>query len=246
MRKSANYSSTDLIMFRFRFVIIGFVLLPVAVFALEFTRVFLRTEWLVWNGYHVSLDPAEVAKIAAEKRDPQQCQKLRHADSFLNIAPGSTEESDQAECIYITAKILGDPAMCKLLLPSDYGIRCIENILPPVQGPSIGLNCEDRGGKMLCYSSYNALLAQKQDVIIDFSKCEKITDVNKRDWCYIGRVRTMALEKDCSRVILNQDHQDFCLYTLAMKMKDRQMCTGILSTVRRTACELLLADSIAD
>ena len=159
---------------------------------------------------------------------------------MLDIGPRWPTAVFQESCFYEVAHRRKDPTVCEFLMPSEYGISCITNTLPPVAGPDIGINCEDRDGKMFCYSTYNALLAHNQDVVIDFSQCEKISDVNKRDWCYIGRVRTIPHEKDCSKVLLNQDHKDFCIYTLAMKNKDASVCEKIEHLIRRSACGLLL------
>ena len=183
---------------------------------------------------------ALVERIMRENLDPKLCFKFRYPIPALGLAPAPTVGEQRTTCVYLVAQQLKDPSVCVLLMPSDYGIHCIKNTLPPVAGPDIGINCEDRDGKMFCYSSYNALLAHNQDVVIDYTQCERITDVNKRDWCYIGRVRTIHTEKDCSKVILNQDHKDFCMYTLAMKNKDASVCEKIEHLIRRSACGLLL------
>ena len=185
----------------------------------------------------MNIQPQEFARTIVENDwPPETCRNL----FMLDIGPRPSTAEHRRSCFYEVAHRRKDPTVCEFLMPSEYGIACIKKTLPPVEGPEIGTDCEDHDGKMLCYSSYNALIAHNQDVVIDYSQCEKITDVNMQDWCYIGRVRTIPAEQDCSKVVLNQDHKDFCMYTLAMKIKDANLCEKIEHPIRRSACGLLL------
>lgn len=189
-------------------------------------------------GYPVDVPPWELAKQIVESgKDPSYCNRLQQSVPVM----GPSIESRRANCVYEYAKLTNAPSACALLLPSEYGMDCIKNTLPPVESPDTGINCEDRDGKMFCYSSQDALLRHNQDVVIDFYQCEKIADANRRDWCYIGRVRSISAEADCSKVVLNQDHRDVCIYTLAMKTKDADLCQNIQNEIRRAACGMLLA-----
>ncbi|MBI2635811.1 hypothetical protein HYW84_00595 [Candidatus Peregrinibacteria bacterium] len=194
--------------------------------------------WYVFRGHYIGSEGVS-EYIASNNLDPLECNKIElNPFDFAYPSRGSRRSG----CIHGVAILRKDPAICQLLMPSEYGIDCIKNTLPPVEGPEIGINCEDRDNKMFCYSSYDALLAHNQDIVIDFTTCEKITDINKRDWCYIGRVRTIPDEKDCGNVVLNQDHKDFCIYALAMKTKDAGLCQNIRHETRRMACEMLLTE----
>lgn len=117
---------------RLRSIIIALLLLPVTLVALEFTRILIVREWLALNGFHVTHDPDKVAVIAAAKHDATECLRLRHIDSYIQLAPEITEDSDQWSCIVKTAQIMKDALPCELLLPNEYGLGCIGKIWGPL------------------------------------------------------------------------------------------------------------------
>ena len=217
--------------------LLSIALVPIVNITLFMTNGWPVTWALTLFGYHSGIPDWKLAEKIVEKGwSPDECDKLYNP--FIETRPSPMG------CVAEVAKLLADPKICEKIKPGPGSLQssCITNTLPPVDGPDSWLNCEDSNGKMLCYSNWEALYKRhEQDIVIDYSECDSIHDTNKRDWCYIGRIRTMPEEvDDCSKVFLNQDHKDFCIYTLAMKIKDSSLCEKIQHQIRRPACELVL------
>ncbi|MSR67883.1 hypothetical protein EXS65_03625 [Candidatus Peribacteria bacterium] len=71
-------------------------------------------------GYKVNVDSKELAEESAKKGDPTLCANIIN----YGLLGPSTGES-RSHCVYTYAKIAKDPTACSLIMPSDYGLSCI-------------------------------------------------------------------------------------------------------------------------
>lgn len=109
-------------------------------------------------GFYVNEPGWSVAEDAVKKNDVSICQKIL----FMPWEIYSPSTKDQRwECIYRFAKNTKDPTACELLMPSEYGLACISNIVT------------------------NEYENRVDDGFFPFSECKSISGNSpKKDWCH--------------------------------------------------------------
>ena len=108
--------------------ILAIVLLPIVIIVLEAGRGLTVHAWLSMKGYYPNGLAPDVAIIAAEKRDLQECNKIKYYDSFLFIAPRMPESSERGSCTRKAIEISKDPKICDTL-PPEPRLSCINSLL---------------------------------------------------------------------------------------------------------------------
>ncbi|MFA5799921.1 MAG: hypothetical protein WC840_03090 [Candidatus Peribacteraceae bacterium] len=149
-------------------------------------------------GYYVDNPGWEVGEIAAERKDPQLCQKII---VFSHIF-GPTGAARRGECIYRYASLTQDPTACELLMPSEYGLACISNLWPEVSGHVAcgwnhadsslfecrdndgllhqGKSCEDFKNNQKQFSACISYMAERAK---QAHQCAQIPDQSIRSFC---------------------------------------------------------------
>lgn len=107
-------------------------------------------------GYYVDTPGWRVGEIAARNKNVHLCQNIMvYWDLFGPVTP-----SRKRECVYRYAELTKDPTACEVLMPSEYGIACISNI--------VTISYEHR----------------PDTGFFPFSACENIPEEDVRwDWC---------------------------------------------------------------
>lgn len=78
-------------------------------------------------GYRVNMDSKELAQEAAREKDPTICANIINY-GFLGPSTGES----RSHCVYTYAKLANDPTACSLIMPSDYGLNCINQSIDNV------------------------------------------------------------------------------------------------------------------
>lgn len=74
-------------------------------------------------GFYVNQPGWKVAEIAAKKHNVKICKKIWIMPWRAAFSPSSFDQMET--CIHEYAKLAKDPAACELLMPSNYGLGCI-------------------------------------------------------------------------------------------------------------------------
>lgn len=161
------------------------------------------------RGYHVIGEiyngPGDVARMIVESDKPvEECWKIR--TSFLESNLSSAFEHKK-ECVYLVAKLRKDPAICELLMPSEYGLSCIGEIWGKLidesnchwyqdtavrcfEGEALVPRvtvCDEQSAKRLPDECLHRLAFRKKDAAI----CEAIEKPTLESVCEV-RIRTWA------------------------------------------------------
>jgi hypothetical protein len=129
--------------------------------------------WVAFFGWHrpyVNWAPWDLADYLAKNQRPvEECLDLVW---FEIMSPTSAEQ--KALCIHEYAKLTQDPAACELLLPSEYGLSCINNVIAQEykDHPDSGF--------------------------FEFSECAKVqNEPLRQDWCQFVRAHKSHRATDC-------------------------------------------------
>lgn len=115
------------------------------------------------------------------------CKKIFHLISHP-FSPSAGEQ--RALCIYTYAKLTKDPTACELLMPSDYGLSCINQSMDLVFRESTDKTAEHVDDNANC-SSYTSSTLRK-------------------DYCLFGKVHLTRKTTDC-KPIQNETIRKACI-----------------------------------
>lgn len=190
-------------------------------------------------------DPVELARwIAQQRRSSTDCDKLIR--TFPQYPPMSSQRS---LCRLKVAEFQRDPAACKMLLPSKYGIYCIGNVL----GVNLRENiCYARLDGLECFTpqklsymppdkSVSETEKRWKDSRPNLENCSSVKELLARDWCYTERSRQRVGVDDCEKVSARSQRQDDCFYAVALREKSIGSCDRILDPVIKSACRVRLS-----
>lgn len=140
---------------------------------------------LQFAGFYVNQPGWKVAEIAAKKRDVKLCSKIWIMPWKAAFSPSSFDQMET--CIHEYASITQDPTSCERLMPSDYGLNCINQ--------SIGLLFKDN----------------PEGENVDIHKDCSIYAPNpiRKDYCYFSQAHRTKDLNTCKE-ILNSVMQTAC------------------------------------
>lgn len=152
----------------------GALLTPVLIPLLFFIGVWCVQGTYELMGYHAFVfNGEEIAKIAQEKGDPKECGRIR-----VVFAINTNTYLEAQYCTYTYAKLTSDPTACELLLPSEYGLSCINNVIAQEykDHPDSGF--------------------------FEFNECVNAqTDPLRQDWCQFVRAHKSHQALDCISIM---------------------------------------------
>lgn len=190
--------------------------------------IYLHANYYIANGM---VDSEKIALIAAEKKDPSICGKIRTGPFFLEGIDVTTEDIIFG-CYLETAKLLNNEEICDYIPESNYsGYRsfCIRNIALEKEEPLLCEKIQDQLDKGSCYSYFT-------ETGTDYSVCERIDDSNRgtklsgKDLCY---VKSVIYSKDitiCDEKVKTEYYKDSCYTIIARELKDPSICEKIQNT----------------
>lgn len=183
-------------------------------------------------GYFGGDEMTVAESIVRRNKDAKECYRLVNVDIGMN--PSSREKREA--CVVEVAKLRKDPAVCALLMPSQYGIYCIGSVQSTVEpAPECYLKLDKQ---MLCR------IAGKQEEF-PWEECSaKLQDVSMRDWCIVARATWEPAFVDCTGISKNSSHKDACFFAVALKQHSVDTCDKIENSVRRSACQVLVQAEI--
>lgn len=152
------------ILLRLSVVILAVPLILAAIFLLERTL-----------GYYPGEPGWSVARIAAEKNDVALCRRIIGVPWIGYLGPTTSES--RMGCIYDYAKLTSDPSACELLMPGEYGLSCINNVIAQEykDHPDSGF--------------------------FDFGECKnEQKDPLRQDWCNFVRAHRSRKTSDCTGI----------------------------------------------
>ncbi|MFA5799923.1 MAG: hypothetical protein WC840_03100 [Candidatus Peribacteraceae bacterium] len=125
-------------------------------------------------GYPVDIPPTELAdEIAAENGDPLRCRRLQQ--TVPTMGPSLTEK--RMLCFFLLAQEKRDPKICEYLIPGEYGLSCINNVVAQEYKDH-----SDAG-------------------FFEFSECMTIQkDPLRQDWCQFVRAHRSRKTSDCAGI----------------------------------------------
>jgi hypothetical protein len=175
-----------------------------------------------WHRPYINWLPWDLAQYLVEKGRPaSECFDLIW---FSILSP--TQAEQRALCVYEYAKRKKDPSACELLMPSSYGLYCVggaEDFYLPCESEKYTVHWNED------HVPHEATLQECETSEIGMS-------VLGRQCCVVGRTRYILSENDCSPVRENTPIYDRCLYGLAWKNKDPQLCNEITNSNAKAAC----------
>ena len=139
------------------------------------TPLVLAGNGVLWVlGYDVTSNATVVAEsLVPRKADASDCS---HIYFFSNIM-GPTVGEVRSSCIHEYAKLTQNPSACELLLPGEYGLSCINDVVAQEykDHPDAGF--------------------------FDFKECSKVQqDPLREDWCNFVRAHRSRKTADCSPI----------------------------------------------
>lgn len=175
-------------------------------------------------GFHVNGVGWQVAeKVAKKNGDVSEC------NSIIWISPTLFSPSVQSQrglCIFEYAKLKEDPSACELLMPSQYGKSCLGAALPSPQ----------------CYFMSNRTFSWRDEDGVKESEVDGCLQKNfsqkGNDCCAIARINFLPDQNDCSVVKDNVEMHDLCIYELASKKRDPELCDQIQNEKMKIGCQL--------
>ncbi len=145
----------------------------------------------------------------------------------------------RAYCIFEYAKISQNSSVCDLLMPSDYGMRCLAEVNtehgkinnePTCYKENGNLKCVDaETGKVLTDTPYNQI-----------ANCSKYTKGKIRDICYNERSSTIPDVDDCYLIEDNRMKM-YCMVSIALKKKEPALCEKISDEWAIKNCKLTIS-----
>lgn len=171
-------------------------------------------------GYpNLTNSPIDAARwLVDRKLEPRLCKKIAP-----NVSFGSQKAEQQAECIFQYAKLAKDPSACELLMPSSYGLDCVGEAQERFDICSLS--------EKVYWEVGNASYADCRSDSLTRSKLGN-------ECCLIARVTFVKSENDCSSLASAPLLHDECLRRLAFKNHSPNVCSGILNTNTRSACQI--------
>lgn len=171
-----------------------------------------------WHRPYINWAPWDLAQYLAENdRDPHECLDL----IFYEImSPPQAEQ--RALCVFEYAKILKNPKVCELLMPSNYGLSCVGVAREKFQPCFLGGDDSIRG------------------IGIETTKDKCLNgDIQTKNHscCVISRITSESMEDECSGLI-DYDARNQCYDQLAFKKRDPTYCKNIPHENMRIACEV--------
>jgi len=125
--------------------------------------------WIM--GYYVNVPGWKMGEIAAAKGNVEECELLRKTWYFGGFDSGDMHRS---ECIHTYAQLTQDPSACGLLMPSEYGLSCINDVI-----------AQEYKGHM-------------DSGFFEWDECSKPqSDSLKLDWCDLLRAHRNRSAADC-------------------------------------------------
>ncbi len=169
-------------------------------------------------GYRVDANPWALGEKAAKEKDVSLCATIINYGLF---GPPSSEA--RRSCIHAYAEHSKDPSVCRMLMPSEYGMSCT-GYASTVNSP-----CSlesDRGvrGNGIEVSLRECVYGKNQIV--------------QNSCCVISRVAWIKDQNDCSTLKDQPEFYDQCLDALAFKKRDPSYCRSINHPNLREVCEI--------
>lgn len=175
-------------------------------------------------GYSLNGVGWEVAEKAAVQKNVNLCNKIWVVFNPLGLSPGTA--SQRADCIHEYAKLTKDPSACELLMPSSYGLSCVG------EAEDHKLPCGTEKYKV--YWGENDK-PHEADLLECIRPNSGMSELGKQ-CCTVARNRYLLDENDCSSLKINTPVYDQCLYGLAWKLKDPDLCINITNENAKAAC----------
>lgn len=143
---------------------------------LTLISVFLVWGWGTAFGWHrpyINWAPWDLATFLSEhKRPASECLDLIW---FEILSP--TQAEQRALCIFEYAKLTSDPSACELLMPGEYGLSCINDVIAQEYA-----NHMDSG-------------------FFEWKECDKPqSDPLRLDWCDLLRTHRNRSAADCTSI----------------------------------------------
>ena len=175
-------------------------------------------------GFYPGWHFLDVAQIAAGEGNVNICNKIIRAPWLTVMGPSIADR--QISCIHEYAKLTKDPSACELLMPSSYGLDCVGG-------------AED--SRLPCgLGKYSVWIGEGKDSReIPLVKCMGVKANDSAELaqcCTVARNAFLLHENDCSTLVSNTPVHDSCLYWLAWKNKDENMCNEIQNANAKSAC----------
>jgi hypothetical protein len=164
-----------------------------------------------------------IAKYAAERGDVSLCHKII-ALPWPTIGGPSVADA-RLSCIHDYASLTKDPAVCELLMPSEYGWACVGAAME--REPCV-------------FVADAARTVKGQGIVTTYDACLTGPPVTKNHVC-CAMARVVFEEEnnvdDCSAFPTNS-LRDQCHREMAIKEADISSCALIMNTNIRSACEV--------
>ena len=185
--------------------------------------------WLTQQGFIVMPQGGIVLAEDLKRNGLPATDCLKYRQAGL-ISLGPTEGEHQSNCLYVFATLAHDPAVCELLMPSEYGMACIGAVWSKIDE---GDGCNGYNtGELLCSTGSGQLRSVAQT-----RNCQLYDNVVFRDWCHTERTRILAGVDECDQISLIQRRRDECLHVLAFKEQQIGLCASIVSSEKKMLCE---------
>jgi len=181
--------------------------------------------WIQTHGFHrpyMNWGIRDLAEhLVKNKLAPERCFDLVWYE--IGMQAGDAK----AECVYRYAELTKDPSACELLMPSSYGLSCVggaEEHLPcDVTSIQYSVYWKD-GDKENTESIKSCLLSNEKRTTLGNACCE------------VAKVAFLKENNDCSVLKNNRPVYDHCLYALAWKNKDPDICSDMTEGNPKAAC----------
>lgn len=192
-------------------------------------------------GFYVHKTGWEVAEILVRDGKPAtDCKKIE----WLYTLFGPPEYEQERSCFYDYAKLSKDPTVCEYLMPSEYGIYCIAEVLHESVKESF-CTLERKGDTELICVLYETtddgevrFSGNRYLPIPSLEGCRGLRDPLARNWCWQERAQKEQNQSLCANLPPSPGGKDECLHYVAFVKKDLDLCNTIRSDVVRKACSV--------
>lgn len=167
-------------------IVLGLILAsPFLLVALWIAYAVMHGSALKFLGYPVDVSPTELAQeIFDTHGDPLRCRQLQQ--SVPTMGPSLTEQ--RMLCFHTLAALRKDPGVCEFLMPSEYGLSCINEVISQEykDHPDSGF--------------------------FDYSECENVQkEPLRQDWCNLVKTHHSHKIPDCTPILNDVIHKSCIL-----------------------------------
>jgi hypothetical protein len=205
-----------------------FILLPVLLLG---SVVLVSVTYEIFGYHSLSYDGEKIAHLALAKGDPTECGKIR-----VVWHPATNTYNEVRYCVYTYAKLTQDPTACELLMPSEYGVRCIAEVW---SAALIEPLCQSDDHTLFCYEKKDAEghvignIQEQPKPLLD--NCDRLIPQAAKEWCITRKVFE-GNSDSCVELLPQSQAHDECLHTLAFRKKESSLCQEIHNFTVRSAC----------